>query len=136
MGRGLQIARADHLQLRLFGGLGRSGPAGQRVVSRQRTKAELGRRIAHSNQLLGGRPIHQAPVPRRLDAVEFNNMIGSWLRQWRRNKILAVPFPREWLRYLEKNVLQYSYLLPEEQTKLRDDVQVFVAEKNWEGCAG
>jgi Mlc titration factor MtfA (ptsG expression regulator) len=63
-------------------------------------------------------------------------MIFSWLRKRRRNKILATPFPAEWLAFLNKNVLHYRYLTAEEQARLRDSVQVFVAEKNWEGCAG
>jgi MtfA peptidase len=63
-------------------------------------------------------------------------MISSWLRQRRRNKILAAPFPKEWLAFLEHSVVPYAYLTPAQKSKLRDDVQVFVAEKNWEGCAG
>jgi Mlc titration factor MtfA (ptsG expression regulator) len=63
-------------------------------------------------------------------------MIGSWLRQRRRARILAAPFPDEWLGYLKNNLRHYVYLTPTEQAKLREDVQVFVAEKNWEGCAG
>jgi MtfA peptidase len=63
-------------------------------------------------------------------------MILSWLRQRRRKRILATPFPREWLAYLEHYVVPYDYLTPGEQAKLRDDVRVFIAEKNWEGCAG
>jgi Mlc titration factor MtfA (ptsG expression regulator) len=33
-------------------------------------------------------------------------------------------------------VAHYEYLSEAEQAKLRDDVQLFVAEKNWEGCGG
>ena len=63
-------------------------------------------------------------------------MFLSWLRQRRRKRILATPFPAEWLAYLEKNVPHYRYLSPAEQAKLRDDLRIFVAEKNWEGCGG
>jgi MtfA peptidase len=63
-------------------------------------------------------------------------MIMSWLRARRRKKILATPFPVEWLAYLENNVPHWRLLAPAEQARLRDNLQVFVAEKNWEGCAG
>jgi hypothetical protein len=63
-------------------------------------------------------------------------MILSWLRGLRRKKILATPFPADWLAYLEQNVPHYPFLAPAEQSKLRDDLRVFVAQKNWEGCAG
>ncbi len=63
-------------------------------------------------------------------------MLFSWLRQRRREKILAEPFPPEWLPYLPKNVVHYRYLSEAEQARLRDDLRVFIAEKNWEGCGG
>ena len=63
-------------------------------------------------------------------------MLLSWLRQRRRNQILATPFPAAWLAFLQENVLHYRYLTAEEQAKLRDRLRIFVAEKHWEGCAG
>ncbi len=63
-------------------------------------------------------------------------MIFRWLRRRRRNKILAAPFPSEWLGYLERFVPQYALLTAEQQARLRDNLRVFIAEKNWEGCAG
>lgn len=63
-------------------------------------------------------------------------MLFSWLRQRRRQRILAAPFPAEWLAYLEHNLPQYRFLTRDEQARLRQAVQIFVAEKNWEGCAG
>jgi Mlc titration factor MtfA (ptsG expression regulator) len=63
-------------------------------------------------------------------------MIFSWLRRRRRRKLLSRPFPAEWLTYLQRNVAHYRYLSSAEQAKLRDDLRVFVAEKNWEGCGG
>lgn len=63
-------------------------------------------------------------------------MVFTWLRQRRRNRILATSFPAVWMEYLNDNVEHYSLLTESEQKKLRDDVQVFVAEKNWEGCGG
>jgi Mlc titration factor MtfA (ptsG expression regulator) len=63
-------------------------------------------------------------------------MILRWLRERRRRKLLATPFPAEWLPWLDRNVAHYPHLSSAEQARLRDRLRVFVAEKNWEGCAG
>jgi Mlc titration factor MtfA (ptsG expression regulator) len=60
----------------------------------------------------------------------------DWWRERRRDKILAQAFPAEHVAVLERNVKHYGRLLPAEQRRLRDLVQVFVAEKSWEGCGG
>src|SRR5512146_1223002 len=54
----------------------------------------------------------------------------------RRQQLLAEPFPDAWLEILNRNVRQYRLLSRAEQAKLRDRLRVFVAEKNWIGCAG
>ncbi len=46
------------------------------------------------------------------------------------------PFPGDWLEIIERNVLYYHCLSPEEQRKLLGFVRVFVAEKRFEGCGG
>jgi Mlc titration factor MtfA (ptsG expression regulator) len=63
-------------------------------------------------------------------------MILTWLRRRRRQRLLAQPFPAEWLPYLEKNVAHYRHLNLAEQARLRDALRIFVAEKTWEGCGG
>ncbi len=63
-------------------------------------------------------------------------MLFYWLRQRRRRKLLAQPFPAQWLSYLEDDVALYRSLSDAEQARLRDDLRVFVAEKEWEGCNG
>jgi Mlc titration factor MtfA (ptsG expression regulator) len=63
-------------------------------------------------------------------------MILTWLRRRKRSKILARPFPPEWEATISRHVPHYAYLSPAEKARLRDEVQVFVAEKNWEGCGG
>jgi Mlc titration factor MtfA (ptsG expression regulator) len=60
----------------------------------------------------------------------------EWWRERRREKILAQPFPPALIEVLERNVKHYSLLSAREQKQLRDLVQVFVAEKSWEGCGG
>jgi MtfA peptidase len=63
-------------------------------------------------------------------------MLFSWLRRRRRRRILATPFPAAWNDYLERNVAHFPFLDPAEQARLRDDLRIFIAEKNWEGCGG
>jgi Mlc titration factor MtfA (ptsG expression regulator) len=63
-------------------------------------------------------------------------MILSWLKRHRRTKWLARPFPDAWLDILDRNVAPYQTLSAADQAKLRGGIQVFVAEKNWEGCNG
>src|SRR6187551_1666147 len=63
-------------------------------------------------------------------------MIFDWLEERRRKKILATPFPAAWAEALERNMAHYRYLDEAERQRLRQLVQVFIAEKNWEGCNG
>jgi Mlc titration factor MtfA (ptsG expression regulator) len=63
-------------------------------------------------------------------------MIFDWLDERRRKRILAVPFPEASTRVLERNMVHYRYLDEGERLRLRQLVQVFIAEKNWEGCNG
>jgi Mlc titration factor MtfA (ptsG expression regulator) len=63
-------------------------------------------------------------------------MIFSWLRARRRRRLVRQPFPAAWLGYLRRNVAHYDYLSEGEQAVLRDDLRIFAAEKNWEGCGG
>ena len=59
-----------------------------------------------------------------------------WLRDRRRQEILKTPFPPSWRAILTKSVVHYSFLTAEERVQLQQLVQVFVAEKNFEGCNG
>jgi hypothetical protein len=59
-----------------------------------------------------------------------------WIDDRRRRQILSLPFPSQWHQYLEKNVPHYPMLLEDDQANLRNLVQIFVAEKHWEGCRG
>ncbi|MCA9054726.1 MAG: zinc-dependent peptidase [Planctomycetaceae bacterium] len=63
-------------------------------------------------------------------------MLFRWLRNRRRRRILAEPFPHAWRDWLEDEVVHYARLDPERQAQLRDLLQVFVTEKNWEGLQG
>jgi len=59
-----------------------------------------------------------------------------WLTERRRAHLLERPFPEAWLEILEANVAAYALLDDDERRRLRDLVQVFVAEKHWEGAGG
>ncbi len=63
-------------------------------------------------------------------------MIFSWFRNRRRRKILARPMPDAWLRCLENDVAYWGYLSDDERARLLDIMRIFIAEKDWIGCAG
>jgi Mlc titration factor MtfA (ptsG expression regulator) len=58
--------------------------------------------------------------------------VFSWLKHRQRRKLLATPFPQEWLDHLQRNVRHYHALSADEQRRLRDDLRVFVDDKYWE----
>lgn len=59
----------------------------------------------------------------------------SPLRTWRRRRLLAQPFPTPWAPHLEQLPF-YERLEPAGRRRLRDDLRILIAEKNWEGCGG
>ncbi len=62
-------------------------------------------------------------------------MLGWFIRR-RRRKLMQMPFPRSWEIILHCNVAHYSILDDIERGHLRSLIQVFIAEKHWEGCGG
>jgi len=58
-------------------------------------------------------------------------MFGVWLRNRRRKKILAQPFPDTWLEHLHSYVRHYQYLDEDAQKRVRQVTQVMVAEQLW-----
>jgi len=63
-------------------------------------------------------------------------MFFKWLKHRKRKRLLSQPFPKSWLDILRRNVRHYLLLTATEQAKLRDDLRILIAEKNWEGCRG
>jgi len=59
-----------------------------------------------------------------------------WLSVHRRSAFLQTPFPAAWRQILAENVLHYSFLDDDEKNHLEQLVQVFIAEKKFEGCNG
>jgi Mlc titration factor MtfA (ptsG expression regulator) len=66
----------------------------------------------------------------------FDRMLFRWLTERRRARLLESEFPAAWAEHLSTNVKAYPLLDETEQKHLRDLVQVFIAEKHWEGCGG
>jgi Mlc titration factor MtfA (ptsG expression regulator)/Flp pilus assembly protein TadD len=61
-------------------------------------------------------------------------MVFSWLRNRRRRRTLAEPFPAEWARLLERRVRHYRFLPTSQKRRFEQIVQVLVAEKEWAGA--
>lgn len=62
--------------------------------------------------------------------------IFHWLADHRRKKLTQSPFPAEWESIIRRNVVHYCMLDDAERAHLRSLIQVFIAEKNWEGAGG
>lgn len=57
-------------------------------------------------------------------------------REARRRALRARPLPPEWDEILTRNVAIYRHLPPALRLELQGNVQVFLAEKHFEGCGG
>jgi len=64
----------------------------------------------------------------------LKNMFG--FKKRRRNRLAANPFPAEWLAIIERNVPFYKLLPEADQKELQRHIQIFIAEKRFEGCGG
>jgi MtfA peptidase len=63
-------------------------------------------------------------------------MMFGLLKQRRRLRLRAQPFPRDWMRMIERNVPFFRRLSANDQAELLGHTQVFLAEKRFEGCGG
>src|SRR5262245_11087761 len=61
-------------------------------------------------------------------------MLG-WLKNRRRRKLLAKPFPEAWLPYMA-GVRYYRAISEPDQERLRVALRIFIAEREWEGIGG
>lgn len=57
-------------------------------------------------------------------------------RSWRRERELKQPFPKAWRKHLQSSVPLYRQLSTPLQKVLREQIQLFIAEKNFYGCDG
>src|SRR5438094_7576604 len=63
-------------------------------------------------------------------------MIFEFLKQQRRRRLRARPFPKEWLKLIQRHVVFFSKLSASDRAELLGHIQVFLAEKRFEGCGG
>ena len=62
-------------------------------------------------------------------------MLFGLLKQRRRRRLRARPLPKEWLEIIRRNIAFFSRLSASNQAELLGHIQVFLAEKRFEGCA-
>src|SRR6266480_8024417 len=63
-------------------------------------------------------------------------MIFGLLKQRRRQRLRATPFPEDWLATIKCNVPFFGRLSANDQAELLGHTRVFLAEKRFEGCGG
>src|SRR5512139_3152361 len=63
-------------------------------------------------------------------------MVFSFFENRKRKRILETPFTSDWRSSLETNMAHFRHLAGDERHRLEQLVQIFVAEKSWEGCGG
>jgi MtfA peptidase len=56
------------------------------------------------------------------------------MRQRRRRRLRARPFPKQWLTLIQHNVAFFRRLSAPDRAELLGHIQVFLAEKRFEGC--
>jgi Mlc titration factor MtfA (ptsG expression regulator) len=62
--------------------------------------------------------------------------VFGWFRERRRRKLTQADFPSSWEGIIRRNVAHYCMLEDAERDHLRALIQVFIAEKIWEGAGG
>jgi Mlc titration factor MtfA (ptsG expression regulator) len=60
----------------------------------------------------------------------------AWSRRWRRVAIRLRPFSVDWRAVIDKYVPYVACLTSEDREELAWHIQVFLAEKHFEGCGG
>src|SRR2546428_1820351 len=63
-------------------------------------------------------------------------MIFELLKQRGRRRLRARPFPKEWLTLIQRHVVFFHKLSATDRAELLGHIQVFLAEKRFEGCGG
>jgi Mlc titration factor MtfA (ptsG expression regulator) len=63
-------------------------------------------------------------------------VIFSLLKERHRHRLKSRPFPKNWLQIIRRNVAFFVRLSAADQSELLGHIQVFLAEKRFEGCGG
>jgi Mlc titration factor MtfA (ptsG expression regulator) len=70
-----------------------------------------------------------------IERYHLRVIFGS-IKERRRRRLRAQPFPQEWLATIKRDVLFFRRLSPKDQAELLGHIQVFLTEKRFEGCGG
>jgi len=57
-------------------------------------------------------------------------------REYQRNKLRDLPFKKQWRKIIQQRMPYFRQMPPDLQLQLKQNIQVFLAEKNFEGCNG
>lgn len=60
----------------------------------------------------------------------------NWFAKLRRRDLVRTPFPPGWDDIIRRRISPYRLLTDDERARLHALVQIFIAEKTWEGCGG
>ncbi len=63
-------------------------------------------------------------------------MVLKWLKSWKRKRILAAPISSMLEFQIAAAIPWFDSWTPSQRQKAVDDVRIFIAETNWEGCDG
>ena len=63
-------------------------------------------------------------------------VILTLLRQRRRRRLRVRPFPNKWLTLIQRHIVFFHRLSGSDRAELLGHIQVFLAEKRFEGCGG
>ena len=63
-------------------------------------------------------------------------MVFELLKQQRRRRLRARPFSKDWLTLIQRHVVFFHRLSASDRAELLGHIQVFLAEKRFEGCGG
>src|SRR5262249_17078570 len=58
------------------------------------------------------------------------------MRERRRRRLRARPFPKKWLTLVQRHVVFFQRLSGRDRAELLGHIQIFLAEKRFEGCGG
>jgi MtfA peptidase len=63
-------------------------------------------------------------------------MIFELLKERRRRRLQSRPFPKKWLTLIQRHIVFFRRLSASDRGELLGHIQVFLAEKRFEGCSG
>src|SRR5438270_13101786 len=63
-------------------------------------------------------------------------MVFELLKQQRRRRLRARPFPKDWLTLIQRHVVFFHRLSASDRAELLGHIQIFLADTRFEGCGG